>query len=372
MAYITKSTLNLLVESVEDVNNENKKISKEFFLEHIYNNELLYSLLNKFQLDRLYKNKIFLSCDENVNLGEIFKFKRLKTIPDPRNTVFYKGKEGGTYHLYKDCKTLNSNYVDFFIPQEIQDLDKLFPESIAVDIFRDWFEGVVYEQIENKAKIDKEFAERYNKIIKGEEYLSRIIDLMDFQVNNYTLISRYNAYIVKLFKEYKDNDGESIVKELNPDYKLVEQKLSNSGVHQIEDSFNIEIEVEKILQERNELCLPQYYGEQLYELSMFSYCYNKEYDEIYKRIENYSLKANDYKNIIENLGGIENIRDFWKKHYQLSQKAFNILTKHFMKIFDLSNKEFSSELLEQYNIHCCGVCKKQIVVENIIQNENNK
>lgn len=37
MAYITKSTLNLLVESVEDVNNENKKISKEFFLEHIYN-----------------------------------------------------------------------------------------------------------------------------------------------------------------------------------------------------------------------------------------------------------------------------------------------------------------------------------------------
>lgn len=32
MAYITKSTLNLLVESVEDVNNENKKISKEFFL----------------------------------------------------------------------------------------------------------------------------------------------------------------------------------------------------------------------------------------------------------------------------------------------------------------------------------------------------
>lgn len=58
MAYITKSTLKLLVESVEDVNNENKKISKEFFLEHIYNNELLYSLLNKFQIDYI-KTKFF-------------------------------------------------------------------------------------------------------------------------------------------------------------------------------------------------------------------------------------------------------------------------------------------------------------------------
>lgn len=366
MAYITKSTFSLLMDSVEDVNNEskNKKIPKEIFLEHIYNNELLYSLLTQFQIDKLYKSKIFLSSDENVNLGEIFKFKCLKTIPDPRNTVFYKGKEGGTYHLYKDCETLNSNYVDFFIPQEIQDLDKLFPESIAVDIFRNWFEGVVYEQIENKAEIDKEFAERYDKIIKGEEYLSRIIDLMDFQVNNEILILRYNTYIVELFKEYKDNDGECIVKKLNSDYKLVEQKLPNSGVHQIEDNFNIEIEVEKILQERNELCQPQYYGKQLYDLSFFSYCYNKEYDEIYKRIENYSLEANNYKNLIENLGGIENIRVFWKKHHQLSQKAFNILTKHFLKMFDLNNKEFSSEQLEQYNIHCCGVCKKRIVVEN--------
>lgn len=362
MAYITKSTLKLLVESVEDVNYKNKKISKEFFLEHIYNNELLYSLLNKFQIDRLYKSKIFLSCDENISLGEIFKFKCLKTIPDPRNTVFYKGKEGGTYHLYNDCEKLNGNYVDFFIPQEIQNLDKLFPESRAVDIFRDWFGRIIYEQIKNKAKIDKEFDEKYKKIIENGEYLNRVIDLLDFKVNNELLILSYNTYIVELFKkykEYKDNVGESIVKKLNFDYKLVEQKLSNSGVHQIEDYFNIEIEIEKILQERNELCLPQYYGEQLYELSMFSYCYNKENDEIDERIENYSIKANDYKNIIENLGGIENMRDFWKKHYQLSQKAFNILIKYFMKMYDLSNKEFSSEQLEQYNIHCCGTCKER-------------
>lgn len=134
-----------------------------------------------------------MESNEGSNWNEYLIYKPLQESPDPKKIVFSKGKKGGTYHLYEDCEILNGNFVDFVIPPEIQDLDNKIPESGAVNFFRDWFAGLVWEQIKNKIKNYNNFSERYNSLITTGMYLSRIIDKLDFQINNELIITRYNC-----------------------------------------------------------------------------------------------------------------------------------------------------------------------------------
>ncbi|ADQ82397.1 hypothetical protein J5295_04115 [Riemerella anatipestifer] len=355
-AYITISTFKLLINTVEK-REYIDKIKKEVFIEHIYNNELLYYIFNRFQLNKLHNAKLLLiNSDNEIYLRDTFKFTPLPFLPDPKDKVFYRGKNGGVYHLFNDCENLKNNYVDFHIPQEIKDLEKLYPETNAVDFFRNWFERLVYEQIQERRRTNEEFSKKcIEKDIDKIKSLGKIIDLLEFKVNREMLVLRYNTFIVRKFKNYKDENGESILKELNSEYKLVEEKFTNTGNIGMDVGFDMEKETKKIIQDLSNLCLPQHYGEQLYKLARLSFCYNKEKEEIYEIIHNLK-NAENYERMIKNFGGLEKVKNFWKKHYDLSQKAYSIVIKYLLSIYDLHTLGFCSKQLEEYNVHPCKTC----------------
>ncbi|MGP1500647.1 MAG: hypothetical protein ACTTJM_02545 [Bergeyella cardium] len=357
MAYITISTFNQLTGNINIPKEYWEKITLEEFLDYLYNNELLYPIFNQLELNQLCNIKLLIKEGDNENIEY---YKPIPSQKDTKDRVFFKGRDNASYHLYKDCEYLHRSYIDFTIPSDIQELDYKYPESEAVIFFRQWFEKFIWEKIEYKARIDDNFSEKYKHLIDKKQNLLETLHIIDddFNLNEYhDIVERYNSFIVKKFEVYKDEEGFSIVKNLNRDYIMM-IKHKNTSYTEIEREFNITKEVDNIIKERNKICLPEHYGEILYKLSKYSYCHNKEEEEIFEIIRN-RKEGDSYVTFIKEYYSLENIRSFWKEHLNLSKKAVDILKKYFIWTYGIEDKSFDTVFLQNFNIHCCYNCQQR-------------
>ena len=98
MAFLTKYNLSQLSQKLEI----NVDISLEMFLEHIYNDVDIYSILNKREVEYLFKYKMLLD-DEQKFVVEYYN--EVPEKEDSKNFVFNKGGKM-KYHFIWQLKSI--------------------------------------------------------------------------------------------------------------------------------------------------------------------------------------------------------------------------------------------------------------------------
>ena len=121
-AFITKSNLNSIVTSLEEIEQLNSADKTALYKHPIY-------FLHKNEIDRLLKQREFLKDPENV-----FKIYKKKKSVDSKKYIFEGAKPA--YHTRKDCINLNSNFNNYEIPTEIQEKG-----DAEIEKFRKWFKS---------------------------------------------------------------------------------------------------------------------------------------------------------------------------------------------------------------------------------------
>ena len=121
-AFITKSNLNSIVTSLEEIEQLNSADKTALYKYPIY-------FLHKNEIDRLLKQREFLKDPENV-----FKIYKKKKSVDSKKYIFEGAKPA--YHTRKDCINLNSNFNNYEIPTEIQEKG-----DAEIEKFRKWFKS---------------------------------------------------------------------------------------------------------------------------------------------------------------------------------------------------------------------------------------
>lgn len=126
MAFLTKYNLSQLCQKL-DINVE---VSLEMFLEHIYDDTEVYSMLNKREIEYLFKYKMLLDDEEKF---VVEYYQEVPEKEDTKNFVFNKGGKM-KYHISSECKLISKDYLDFNIPGEIKTIG-----DSAINEYRDWF-----------------------------------------------------------------------------------------------------------------------------------------------------------------------------------------------------------------------------------------
>ena len=121
-AFITKSNLNSIVTSLEEIEQLNSADKTALYKYPIY-------FLHKNEIDRLLKQREFFKDPENV-----FKIYKKKKSVDSKKYIFEGAKPA--YHTRKDCINLNSNFNNYEIPTEIQEKG-----DAEIEKFRKWFKS---------------------------------------------------------------------------------------------------------------------------------------------------------------------------------------------------------------------------------------
>ena len=121
-AIITKSNLNSIVTSLEEIDQLNSADKDTLYKYPIY-------FLHKNEIDRLVKQREFLKDPENV-----FKIYKKKKSVDSKKYIFEGAKPA--YHTRADCINLNSNFNNYEIPTEIQEKG-----DAEIEKFRKWFKS---------------------------------------------------------------------------------------------------------------------------------------------------------------------------------------------------------------------------------------
>lgn len=305
MAIVTEYTFGKLVSKFE-IKNLEEYISREFFFENIYPNYQLFSFFSQSDLRRLYNYKFFLENHEDL---EVYEF--VERQPDTGRYVFNKGGNL-KYHLYDDCETLHSNYIDFIVPVEVNERDLL-------EEYREWFKKNLFkEKYESGAGILELFTQNYNSTFA---------------------------------KKYK-------LPELNIKYTLVEDKPAGKFTR-TDDEFNREDFEEKF----DELILHKQYlcnSNTLKFLSFSDYLFKRSDEEIIERIQSISSKHPEVvaSCFLENYSIIK-LRAFWQEHYKLKSELFKLLSNYFRWTYNLKGANFKEYTLESFGLTCCYVCDKR-------------
>ena len=323
MAYLTESSYRQLIERVEIRNVE--RIDKQFFTTNIFYNEYLFYFFNQFELKRLFKEKIILSGDKAF----VLVYKEVPQRKDNLNYVLeIKGKV--KYHKDDKCIALNRGFKNFFMPEPIVRLEREKPEKHKnlVEEIRNWFE------------INNFTVDRY---INGE-------------INDNILTTEFNQNFPSKFDIEPISVSQS---EKGQFHWYIERKTTgNIGVEKVFDYNEFLIKVSDCIKKREYLCN----STTMQNLSRYDFLTNRTDIEI----ENYILESilNGYlKNVsdifITNYG-IENLKEFWQKHINLKQEAFNLLSDYFKWTYNFKDKSFEEVFLKDFNIESCGLCYERI------------
>ncbi len=299
MANVTKFTFSKLCKKVEI----NKDISLDIFLSHIYNDAIIYFMLNKLEIKYLFNYRSILE-DEKKYVIDYYQF--VPERRDQHNFVFETDRRM-KYHLYDDCAYLASDYIDFRIPEDIKDLG-----NDAVQYFRDWFKSKGY----------------------AEQYYAHNLD-----VPKVTL--EYNSHFPPRYK----------VPPLNESYALI-MEMPNSHRVFANTNFTYSEFVKKMedlkLQFDNSFSCPV-----TRTLSKFQYLLNmSDYDIAKKLGEIFS--ADFVKNY-----GIENVKEKLSISKKIKYQVIELILDYFRWTYKFDNKIFDVTTLEQFGLECCGGCLKK-------------
>jgi hypothetical protein len=329
MAYLTEFSYRQLIERVEIENGE--RIDRQFFTTNIFDNEYLFYFFNQFELKRLFKEKIILSGDKAF----VLVYKEVPQRKDNLNYVLeIKGKV--KYHKDDNCVALNRGFKNFFMPEPIVRLESENPEKHKnlVEEIRHWFE------------INNFTVDRY---INGE-------------INDNILTTKFNQNFPSKFDIEPISISQSEKGQFN--WYIERKTTGNVGIEKVFDYNEFLIKLTDYIKKREYLCN----STTMQNLSRYDFLINRTDIEIQKYILE-SIQNGYLKNVsdifIRNYG-IENLKEFWQKHINLKQEAFNFLSEYFKWTYNFKEKSFEEVFLKDFNIESCGLCYERI---NNIQTE---
>lgn len=306
MAYLTKYTFGKLCKKIE----VNRKITLELFVNEIYNNPRIYNVFNKFEVKYLFIYKLLLEDSEK------FQKTYYEEVPeriDTKSKVFEKSGKL-KYHLFDNCKLIFNNYLDFNIPPEITELG-----YEAVEEFRNWFKSQGY----------------------AEAFYNNQLDVSK-------VVFDYN---VKYPSKYK-------VPVLNENYQLITE-LANTNDIQVNESFDYDsflVKIEHLLNMYDN----RFSCKNTRILSKFDYLINKSDTEIKEKVSELFSDV-----FIENYG-INKLKDLFIDSKNIKYDLISNLLDYFKWTYNLVDKNFEVITLESFGLECCGRCKKDQELSQLI------
>jgi hypothetical protein len=193
MVYITKSTLNQIMNKVdeEEIKNQLNNID----IVKIGNNSFDY--LNKFQVKQILLYKYL-----SENIGEIHTFKKVEKKVD-ENRYLIKTTTP-KYHLFSDCEYLKSNFENMLIPRAIFDKGEE-----TIEKYRDYMKTEFgdFEPKKYKDQLDLIVSRINNKfqveVFKGELAILEADNKGSTQINNLSLVE-LEEKAIKFMNEYEN------------------------------------------------------------------------------------------------------------------------------------------------------------------------
>lgn len=287
----------------------NKTLDKEMFIKHVYNDERVFNIFNKYEVQFLFNLKnLFHACDVDDS-----DFTFLRFVPKRKDTKKYVFEKESflKYHLNDNCEALFKDYLDFYIPQDLREKG-----DFAIEDYRTWFKNKGYK----------------------EDYLNGDLD-------QEAMIFRYNMKFPKLYK----------VMPLNENFKLV-QIISNKGPKQVKHNFNIDNFV-SLLEQQIKYYYQVFSCDTLRVLSKFRSL--KTDDEIKEVFSNVFSPQ-----FVENYG-LERIREKFDFANSIIGEIFKLL-KEYVR-WDLGEIDYKIKYssLEDYGLKCCAFCENDFVQNEI-------
>jgi len=300
MAYLTNYNLGQLSQKLSI----NTDVSLDFFLEHIYNDQELYSILNKRETEYLFKYKMLI--DNEVR----FVVEYYNEVPEREDTRKFVFNRGGRmkYHLNPDCKLIRKDYVDFIIPEEI----RAFGDDAIIE-YRNWFDQ--------------------NKF--GEKYRSKTID-------KNVLISAFNLkYPAKYkIKPIEDNSNLFIIKQPNSKYDSVDSNYDAEKTKQ-------KLELLKNEWNRHFPCRTTKI------IAKFKHLLNRSDEEINSKITEL------FSDVFITNYGLHKLKNKFSISRTLTNEIIKLLLEHIKWTYKLEDKNFDNATLEKFGLECCLGCAKE-------------
>ena len=298
MAYLTNYTFSKLSRKLE----VKQEIDLELFLNKVYNDPKIFRLFNKFEIRYLFVYKQLL---ESLETFQKTYYLFVPEREDTKKLVFEKGGKL-KYHLNKECRLINNNFIDFTIPIEITEKG-----DIIVQEYRDWFKSKGY----------------------AEDYFLKKLDLSKV-VFDYNMIfpPRYG------------------VSPLNENYKLI-MDIANSNDIKVEENFDFDLFLSNIdhLEKKHENIFSCKTSRIL---SKFDYLLNKSDYEIKQKIS--ELFCDEF---IDNFG-MNKLKNLLNEAKNIKYEIMVNLLNFFKWTYKLSEKDFEPFILEKFGLVCCEGCKK--------------
>lgn len=322
MAILTRSAFNMLISNFSENVTDDEIVSYENFLKNVFNNKMLFFIFNKWERQKLFGAKHLLE-DEKEFLGKYYRVLAIKE--DKMEFVYQKGGKY-KYHLYSDCSSVNSDYTDFAIPQEIRDLG-----SACVNEFRSWFDS-------------NGFRKKYLEIVKIENCKEVVADpaviLIKKSILNSQIVENYNSIFPVKYK----------VHSIGLDYFFI-TKFENSGKVEIEANFSkteFKNELDVLLSKRLKLISKNKEFRQ--KLARLDFLLHKD-----DKFINNVLKDHFSEDILCQYK-VEDYKKFWVMHSSIKKEIYKLLIKYFQWTYHFSSRDYDEVDLEKFGLECCLKC----------------
>ena len=193
LVYITKSTLNQIMNKVDEEEIKNQLENVEIL--KIGNNK--FDFLNKLQVRQILLYKYL-----SENITEIHTFKKIEKKADGNRFLIKTSTP--KYHLYSDCEYLKSNFENMLIPRAIFDKGE-----DTIEKYRDYMKSEFgdFEPKKYKDQIDLIVSRINNKfqveVFKSELAILEADNKGTTQINNLSLVE-IQEKAIKLMNEYEN------------------------------------------------------------------------------------------------------------------------------------------------------------------------
>jgi len=311
MAFVTNSTFSLLTSKIGQLISVDFDDSLEFYSTNIFSDKRTYFLFNKLELSKLFTAKSILQDEKKfINLY----FSELNIKEDNKLYVFSKGGKY-KFHLYEDCESLNKDFVDFRVPEEIRDVG-----DDAINDFRNWF-------VRNNFK--DRYLQNFENFVDNKELDKYVISLY-----NNLFTSKYN--IKKLPNEY-----------------VFATEMKSSGKTEIKQNLQLNELLSFIDFSMSKRDILTNKGDVIKRLTRYDWMLEKDKSQIES-----TISEKIHPDFIKNYG-YNKLLNLWREHKEIKETVYEKLIDYFKTIYKFDEKTFENIDLEAMGMAKCKYCEKR-------------
>lgn len=311
MAFVTNSTFNLLTSKIGQLISVDFDDSLDFYTNNIFSDKRTYFLFNKLELSKLFTAKSILEDEKKfINIY----FSELNIREDNKLFVFSKGGKY-KFHLYEDCESLNKDYVDFRVPEEIRDTG-----DDAINDFRNWF-------VQNNFK---------------DKYLQNFENFVDNKELDKYVVSLYNNLFPSKYN----------IKKLHDDYVFATE-MKCSGKTEIKQNLQLNelLSFIDFSMVKRDILINK--GDVIKRLTKYDWMLDKDRTQIED-----TISEKIHPSFIKNYG-YNKLIALWREHKEIKDAVYEKLIDYFKTIYKFDEKNFENVDLEALGMAKCRFCEKR-------------